>query len=438
MPHASSAASSFCGSGHTKARMITERFAAGYERFPRQYWLMITGVVLSTAGGSMIWPFLLIYATNRLGLPLSVVAPLISVNAGTGLLSSIVAGTMADRIGRKAVMNLSLTVHGLAYFFLMSAATYEQFLILMIVIGFAQPLYQVGADAMLADLIPSEQRTNAYAISRVAVNAAFALGPAVGGFLASRSYRLAFYGATSGFLAYSLLLLILARETLVRPPTHHSVVATGEPKRLDMGIGYGRVIRDRSYLGFTSLIGLGLIAPTMLWILLPIYAKSNFGLPESLYGWIPTTNALMCVFLQFPVTGVTRRYRALQVVATGMLVYACGAGSVALMTGFWGFWLSMVLLTMGELILVPTASKYVADRAPAALRGRYMSVYWFAWGIARTLAPLIGGLLNDTVGGRAIWLGGLGFGAVSTLGLLFLRGRAVSEPPEQPAVRQPR
>jgi MFS family permease len=90
------------------------------------------------------------------------------------------------------------------------------------------------------------------------------------------------------------------------------------------------------------------------------------------------------------------------------------------MTGFWGFWLSMVILTMGELILVPTASKYVADHAPADLRGRYMSIYWLSWGVARTMAPLIGGLLNDTIGGRAIWLGGLAIGAASTSGLLLL------------------
>jgi len=395
------------------------RLAATFRQYPRQFWLMITGVILSTAGGSMIWPFLLIYATNRLDLPLSVVAPLISVNAGTGILASLIAGTMADKIGRKTVMNISLTVHGLAYFFLMSAATYHEFLVLMIVIGFAMPLYQVGADAMLADLIPSERRTNAYAISRIAVNAAFALGPAVGGFLASRSYHLAFYAATSGFLAYSLLLFILARETLVKSPGRHTSAPRG-PAPFDGGTGYGRVIRDRSYLGFTSIIGLGLIAPTMLWILLPIYAKSNFGLPESLYGWIPTTNALMCVFLQFPVTDFTRRFRALRVTAVGMLIYACGTGSVALMTGFWGFWLSMVILTMGELILVPTASKYVADHAPADLRGRYMSIYWLSWGVARTMAPLIGGLLNDTIGGRAIWLGGLAIGAASTSGLLLL------------------
>jgi len=410
--------------------LTQKRLTAAFGQYPRQFWLMVTGVVLSTAGGSMIWPFILIYATKRLDLPLGVVAPLISVNAGTGLLASLVAGTMADRIGRKTVMNISLTIHGLAYFFLMSAGTYQQFLILMIVIGFATPLYQVGADAMLADLVPSEQRTNAYAISRIALNAAFALGPAIGGFLASRSYQLAFYAATSGFLVYSLLLFLLARETLVRSPSRETAAASGDRRAGDTP-GYGRVIRDRSYLGFTAVTGLGLIAPTMLWILLPIYAKSNYGLPESLYGWIPTTNALMCVFLQFPVTEITRRHRALRVAAVGMLVYACGTGSVALMSGFWGFWLSMVVLTMGELILVPTASKYVADLAPADLRGRYMSVYWLSWGLARTLAPLIGGLLNDTIGGQAIWLGGLVIGAASTLGLVLIGQTALPSPRPQ-------
>jgi MFS family permease len=409
------------------AAKMRDRLISAFNRYPRQFWLMITGVVLSTAGGSMIWPFLLIYATNRLDLPLSVVAPLISVNAGTGLLSSLIAGTMADKIGRKTVMNISLTMHGLAYLFLMSASTYEQFFILMVVIGFAQPLYQVGADAMLADLIPSEQRTDAYAISRIAVNAAFALGPAAGGFLASRSYQLAFYAATSGFLAYSALLFILARETLVKSTgVVPSAAAAAASRPRDEG--YRHVLRDRPYLAFAALSGLGLIAPTLLWILLPIYAKTNFGLPESLYGWIPTTNALMCVFLQFPVTDVTRRYRPLRIVAIGMLVYACGTGSVALMTGFWGFWASMVVLTMGELILVPTASKFVADLAPANMRGRYMSVYWLSWGMARTLAPLIGGQLNDKVGGEAIWIGGLVIGLASTLGLLFLSRNSVKPP----------
>jgi MFS family permease len=90
------------------------------------------------------------------------------------------------------------------------------------------------------------------------------------------------------------------------------------------------------------------------------------------------------------------------------------------MSSFWGFWLSMVILTFGELTLVPTASKYVADLAPANLRGRYMSIHWLGWGLARTLSPLLGGFLNDNIAPRAIWTGGLVIGLTSTLGLFLL------------------
>jgi len=392
---------------------LIHRIKALYNEYPRQYWLMITGIVLATAGGSMIWPFLLIYASGKLDLPLSTVATLISINAGTGLLASLIAGTLADRVGRKVVMNLSLTVNGLAYFLLMHAETYPQFVGLMVMVGLSNPLYQVGADAMLADMIPSEKRTDAYAITRIANNAAFALGPAIGGFLATRSYDLAFYCAGIGFLTYSVLLFFLARETL-----NKSTVNLSNPNSKQEG--YGRVLQDKNYLAFVAMISLGLIAPTMLWILMPVYAKTNFGIPEALYGWIPTTNALMCVFVQYSVTSITRKYPTLPVLGIGMLIYALGAGSVALMSSFWGFWLSMVILTFGELTLVPTASKYVADIAPADLRGRYMSMHWLGWGLARTLSPIIGGFLNDNIAPRAIWLGGLFIGLTSTLGIFLL------------------
>ncbi|MCJ7432473.1 MAG: MFS transporter [Anaerolineales bacterium] len=402
-----------------------------YNEYPSQYWLMITGVVISTAGGSMIWPFLLIYASAKLNMPLSTVAILISINAGTGLLSSFLAGTLADKIGRKVVMNFSLTLNGIAYFFLMQAETYPQFVILMILIGLSNPLYQVGADAMLADMIPSEKRTDAYAISRIANNAAFALGPAIGGFLAATSYNLAFYGAATGYIIYSLLLFFLAHETLEKLKAPISQIeseqaepALQSPRRGSVveGVqeGYARIFRDKGYMLFVSLMSIGLIAPSILWILMPVYAKTNFGIPENLYGWIPTTNALMCVFIQYPVTQVTRRYKTLPVAAIGMLIYAIGAGSVALMSNFQGFWLSMVILTFGELVVVPTASKYVADQAPANLRGRYMGVYWLGWGLARTLAPLIGGFLNDAIAPRAIWIGGLTIGLISVTGLAIL------------------
>lgn len=377
----------------------------------------------------MIWPFLVIYASNKLNMPLSTVATLISINAGTGLIASFVAGTLADKIGRKAVMVFSLTVNGIAYLLLINAVTYLHFAGLMVLIGLSNPLYQVGADAMLADMIPSEKRTDAYAINRIANNAAFALGPAMGGFLATRSYNLAFYGAALGFMTYSLLLFFQAKETLVITEHHDTTTPlTGK----EVFKSYARVFQDKAYMTFVALISIGLIAPTLMWILMPVYAKTNYGIPEGLYGWIPTTNALMCVFVQYFVTRLTRRHKTLPVVGVGMLIYALGTGSVALMTGFWGFWLSMVILTFGELTLVPTASKYVADIAPADLRGRYMSMHWLGWGLARTLSPIIGGFLNDNVSPQAIWIGGLLIGLTSVLGIFIFNRISASQTAPQP------
>src|SRR5512143_3526261 len=113
---------------------LLRKLKAIYNEYPRQYWLMIAGIVIATAGGSMVWPFMLIYASGKLNLPLKPVALLISINAGTGLLSSLIAGSLADRIGRKVVMNFSLAMTGFAYFLLMRAETYSQFVGLMILI----------------------------------------------------------------------------------------------------------------------------------------------------------------------------------------------------------------------------------------------------------------------------------------------------------------
>jgi MFS family permease len=388
---------------------------------------MVFGVFLSTAGASMIMPFMMIYVSEKLGLPLSTVVTLITINAGTGLLSSFIAGTLADKIGRKVVMVISLAANGIIYLFMMRADSYAAFAFLMFLTGLVNPLYQVGADAMLADLIPAEKRNDAYAINRILNNAGFSIGPAVGGFIAALSYDFAFYGAAAGMITYSLLLLFLARETLVK--TNSATLAKNPDG------GYAQVFRDRGYLAFVLTLGGGLIAPGMLWVLLAVYAKTNYALPESQFGWIPTTNALMCVFVQYFVTLITRRYRPLPVAAVGMFIYAIGVGSVALMSNFWGFWLSMVILTFGELTVVPTASTYVANISPSNLRGRYMSVYWLAWGISRGGAPLIGGWLNDNISPHSIWIGGLVIGLASAAGLLLLsrRSTALSPVVEVPA-----
>src|SRR5512135_1107103 len=90
--------------------------------FPAQYWLMFVGMLISTVGSSMIWPFLMVYASDRLNLPMTDVASLLTINAATSLVCSFIAGPIIDRVGRKWVMVISLLSNGVGYV-LMSQAT---------------------------------------------------------------------------------------------------------------------------------------------------------------------------------------------------------------------------------------------------------------------------------------------------------------------------
>jgi MFS family permease len=409
--------------------MLT-RLRDTYNEYPRQFWLVSFGVLLSSAGSSLIWPFQLIYISRTLTLPISSVATLISISSATGLAASFFGGAIADRFGRKMIMFGAQAAHGLAYLLMSQAHTYLGFVIPMTIMGAAMPFYAIGSDAMMADIIPSEKRTGAFAILRMINNAGIAIGPAIGGLIVAKSYSIAFSLAAAGMIAYSLLLLTFARETLQR---QENPAILQEKETLG---GYGRVLGDGSFVGFVATITLGMVAPLMMWTLLAVYTNKYYGVPEYLYSWMPITNALMCVFMQYPVTMFTRRLPAKMAITLGMFVYALGVGSVAVMTSFWGFWLSMVIMSMGELILVPTGSKYVADIAPADLRGRYMSVYWLTWGIARSAAPMVGGFLHDAIAPQAIWWGGLAIGLTSTLGL-FLFSRRPEKSPETQAISVP-
>lgn len=384
-------------------------FIAKTRQYPRQFWLLFWGMLLSTIGSSMIWPFLMVYASERLNLPLTQTATLVTLNSAASLIMTFAAGQITDRVGRKMVMVVSLLSNAVVYLFLSHAGTYAQFAILMVMLGASNPLYRVGADAMLADLTTPEKRADAYSILRMSNNAGIAIGPSVGGFLAAASQYLAFYFASAGLLIYGFLILFFADETL--PAMGGEETA----KAKERWGGYDRVLKDKPFIATNVNITFGLITASLMWILLPVYATKVIGIPKQLYGFIPTTNALMVVLLQVLVTQWTKKHPPLRMIALGMFFYAIGVGSVILGTGFWGFWMSMVIITIGELIIVPTSSTYVANLAPADMRGRYMSIYGLTWSLSIGIGPLLGGFLSDTFGPPATWIGGLLIGLASTL-----------------------
>lgn len=364
----------------------------------------------------MIWPFQTIYVTKKLGLSMTPVTFLLTISSLCVLLGSVTFSPLIDRIGRKYIMIGGLLTHAGSLILLSRAQTYLEFAVLMGLNGLVSPIYRIAADAMMADLVKPEKRVDAYALIRLSHNLGISIGPAIGGFLAAQSYNLIFFGGAAGLTIYSMLMLFLARETL--PAGVHTPDINGtRPVKERLG-GYDQIIRDSQLMRFLLSFSMVQFCAVLIWQILPKYAYDNFNIPENMYGWIPTTNAMMVVLFQVWITARTRRFSPLVVAGLGGLFYALAVGGIAIWQGFWGFWAMMVIMTIGELMIMPISSTYVSNLAPVDKRGRYMGMYNLTWSVAGILAPILGGLATDMISPKAPWIVGFVFG-ITAVTLFF-------------------
>jgi MFS family permease len=386
--------------------------------YPAQYWLLIGGMLISVAGGSMVWPFMTIYMRQQLDVPLTSITLLLTLNSAAGLASLSAVGPLIDRFGRKRAMVFGLVIGSAALLAMGHAGTLAAWAVLQAVRGATGPLFRVGPNTMVADLLEEQRRPAAYALLRTATNVGVAIGPSVGGFITSTSYTLAFYIAAGAGALVALIVLCFLAETAPQGGQER-----GQSREAR---GYGQLLRDRPFLAFCATYTVAGMAQTMMMVLMPVYAKENFGVPENRYGLIMATNATMVVLFQYAVTRITERYHDLPVLAVGSLFSAIGVGSVAWGWSFPTFLASMVVLTIGEMILVPTATALAANLSPPDMRGRYMSVFGLTWSIGYGIGPVIGGFLHDSLAPVAIWYGGLFMGLSAAIGFTLLSRRRLA------------
>jgi MFS family permease len=400
--------------------------------YPHQVWVLFWGSLISMTGQSLVWPFLTIFIRQQLGLPLSEITLLFTVQTIAALAGTAVAGPAMDRFGRKWGMVLGLAGSGTTLIVMTGAETFLAWGALLSLYALTGVLFRIGSQAMIADLLPSEERVGAYALLRTAYNVGIAVGPAVGGLLIALSYDLSFLIAALVQIGMGVAIVFVIRETLPRDDGNPSLVIRG------FSLGYGPVLRDRPFMSFWGVYLLVELAASLVFTLLAVYVKEQYAIPEDQYGWILTTNAAMVVLFQYAVTRITRRYSALPVMAVSGLFYAAGLAIYALSTGFAGFWVGMVVMTIGELIISPTSTALVADLAPADMRARYMGLYSLSYRVSGGVGPVLGGVLNDHVAPAATWWFG-SLAALLSAGGFILMGRsrafrASTAPDPAPAV----
>jgi MFS family permease len=372
-----------------------QRIYALRAEFPRQFWIIFGGTLINSTGSSMVFPFITLYLRQRLSVSMTTVGVILIFWSVSALVGQLVGGAFTDRFGRRRLMMASLASNAVMLSLFGFADSFARALIVVSITGFVNALYQPARDAMIADLVESDKRPQAYGLIRVVANLGVAIGPAIGGFLAAQSYLITFVCAASATFTYFLITTFLMCETKPDAPLRHA--ADTAPGNLMT------VLRDTRFCAFcVGGICCTILAAQMMAVL-PVYMKDQFGLGETYFGWVMTTNAAMVVFLQLPITRVTRQIPRLVLTAAGALLYAFGVGGIALGNAFPHFIAAMVVFTFGEMVLVPTSTAVTADLAPADLRGRYMGMLGLTWSVGFGIGPIIGGLISDHLAPIALW-----------------------------------
>ncbi len=385
-----------------------------FRRYPFQFWLMFLGLIVSTTGTTMVWPFLTIYASEKLLLPLAAVTSLMTFNSLSGFVSSVIAGSLVDRFGRKGMMVIGLFGMAIVYLGYIFAVEFWQFALLMLLSGSFNPLYRVGTDAIVADMIPPADRIQAYSLIRMGRNVGVAMGPLLGGLVLSRSYNIGFTAAALALTFFCLLTVFFLKETLQREEGKRNETLRDQLKVIS------QALKDKAFTRMVSSFTLMEICATLMWVVLAVYIKQNHGIVEAQYSWLPTTNALMVIYLQVAITRITQRHSPTKVMPIGAAFYPAAMILVATSNNFWGFFLAMVIMTFGELITAPTATAYVANLAPPDQRGRYLGFFGLAWYVALAVGPMGAGFLSDNISLQAPWYAGAIVGVIAVLSFLSL------------------
>jgi len=103
----------------------------------------------------------------------------------------------------------------------------------------------------------------------------------------------------------------------------------------------------------------------------------------------------------------------------GGLFIAAGFGAMAFAHTGAAVAATVVVWTIGEMILLPSMSNYVAELSPPDRRGEYMGLYSMSWGMAFAVGPWLGTVVLERYGRNVLW--GSAFAAAGLAALAMSR-----------------
>jgi MFS family permease len=245
------------------------------------------------------------------------------------------------------------------------------------------------------------------------MNLGWTFGLMLGGALAARSFTALFLADAATSLAFAAIVARRVPETRPTGIRAHSPLA-----------GLARVFADGPFVVFLLLNLSALVVFVQFQLAAPL-DMNRHGVGPGTFAALLSVNGLGVVLLQPLVGPALARRDGGRLLALSALLIGGGFGVNAL-----AGWLpplpvylaGVVLWTLGEVVGFPAGAAIVANLAPPDLRGRYQGAFSMSWGVAFTIAPVLGGEVLTRFGGRALWTACLGIGLAVAAGHLLAAG----------------
>jgi len=349
----------------------------------------------------MYFPFITVYFGTVLGNQtaglLMTIPPIFS------LMASLLGGALTDRLGRRPVMLLGASLQTVSFaLFALSSSPWLEYLAFF-GLGVGGAIYRPASSAMVADLVPEQERRQVFATFMTANNIGAVLGPALGAIFFFQYRQELLWTCTAVLLLYFIAIYGLVHETRPKAAAKHTEGSNtiGQVFREQLQ-GYSVILRDRVFMVYT-LAGICALIPIMqLDLYLPVYVihevpvqtlfswnGNSLDLASTdLYGWLVGFNGLLFVLFILPVTNWLRNWKERDLFILSSLLAGVGTFAVGLYDHIWYLFFMTIIFTFGEIVRTPVTQSFISRYAPEEARGQYMGADSLQATLARFLAPL--------------------------------------------------
>lgn len=347
------------------------------------WWLAL--VTFINRSGTMILPFLSKYLKEDLDFTYGEVG-WVMVFFGVGsMIGSWLGGKLTDKIGFYRVMIWSLLISGFLFIGLQYVDSFYGFCIAMLLIMSVADMFRPAIFVSLNTYSKPENRTRSLTLIRLAINLGFVVGPSIAGVIIIASG----YSTLFWIDGLTCIISILMFTYLVQEKKSVSVKIK---KSIDFLDKNATVFKDKPYwifLGITFLMGMIFF---QLFTTMPLYHKEQFGLTEFHTGMLFFLNGLIIVFLEMPMVHLIEKKK---VEETKLIYYSTVLMALSFVVLLYDGWVgilvvSMVIITIGEMIGFPYTNAFAMKRAKSGNEGRYMALYTMSFSLAHIIGPKLG------------------------------------------------